>query len=389
MGLMPWKEHRIMSSKISFIEAAAKPGANVSALCREHGISRQTAYKWLRRFRAHGYEGLDEESRRPRSAPLATGEEVVAALLAARVKYPRWGPRKLAAVLRREFRDDTPSERTIARILDRFGQVRRRRRKRGLSVVERAPQVTASSPNDVWTIDFKGWWRTTDGTRCNPLTIRDAYSRFVLALVLLPHASGALVRPVMERLFRRYGVPKAIQCDNGAPFISMSARGGLTRLSAWWMSLGIRIVRSRPGCPQDNGAHERMHLDIAGDLQRTPSSTAILQQRACDRWRQEFNHVRPHDALRGRTPAEVYKPAPRRPTSKPAIYPATWLIRRVNNTGGMCISGAPFFLSAALVGQLIALEPLRGLRHRIWYYDVSLGELELVPGKHQLSRLAS
>lgn len=378
-----------MSSKILFVEAAIRPGANVSALCREHGISRQTAYKWLRRFRARGYEGLEEGSRRPRSAPLATAEEVVAALLAARVKYPRWGPRKLAGVLRREFRDDTPSERTIARILDRFGQIRRRRRKRGLSVVERAPQVTASSPNDIWTIDFKGWWRTTDGTRCNPLTVRDAYSRFVLALVLLPRASGRLVRPIMERLFRRYGVPKAIQCDNGAPFISMAGRGGLTRLSAWWMSLGIRIVRSRPGCPQDNGAHERMHLDIAGDLQRTPSSTAKLQQRACDRWRQEFNHVRPHDALRGRTPAEVYKPAPTRPTPRPAVYPATWLIRRVNQAGGVGIASNGFFVSSALIGQLVGLEPLSGLRHRVWYYDLSLGELEIMPGKRLLSRLAS
>ena len=295
-----------MSSKLAFIEQAKKPHANIAELCREHGISRQTGHKWLNRYRARGYDGLEEGSRRPKASPLATGEEVVTALLVARAAHPRWGPRKLSGVLRRQLGDATPSERTVARILDRFGEVRHRRKRRGLSVVERAPQVIAKAANDVWTIDFKGWWRATDGRRCEPLTVRDAHSRFVLALALLPRSTGAEVQRVMTRLFRRYGVPKAIQCDNGTPFICVRSAAGLTRLSAWWVSLGIRIVRSRPGCPQDNGGHERMHRDIAGELQAVPEATVLLQQRACDRWRQEFNHVRPHDALGGKTPAAVY-----------------------------------------------------------------------------------
>jgi putative transposase len=378
-----------MTSKIAFMKQATKARANIAALCREHGISRQTAYKWLKRYRQQGPDGLEENSRRPRSTPLATGEEVVAALLMARAGHPRWGPRKLIGLLRRQFGDATPSERTVARVLDRFGQVRHRRKRRGLSVVERAPQVSAKAANDVWTIDFKGWWRTANGSRCDPLTVRDAFSRFVLALTLLPRTTASEVRAVLERLFCRYGVPKAIQCDNGVPFISVRSLAGLSQLSAWWVSLGIKIVRSRPGCPQDNGGHERMHVDVAGDLQAMPEATTLRQQRACDRWRQEFNHVRPHDALRGRTPAELYKAAPTRPVMRPPLYPAGWLVRRVTKGGAIGNSNDGQFLSTALAGYYVGLQPIAGLRYRAWFYDVDLGELELVPARRVLSRLAS
>ena len=378
-----------MSSKIAFVEQASQRGANIAELCREHGISRQTGHKWLKRFRALGPDGLEDRSRRPQSAPLATGEEVVAALLAAKLAHRRWGPRKLVGLLRRQLGDATPSERTVARILDRFGQVRHRRRQRGLSVVERAPQVTAAAANDVWTIDFKGWWRAADGSRCDPLTVRDAYSRFVLALALLPRSTGAEVERVLTRLFRRYGVPKAIKCDNGAPFICSRAPAGLSKLSAWWVSLGIRIVRSRPGCPQDNGGHERMHVDIASELQAIPQATVTLQQRACDRWRQEFNHVRPHDALGGRTPADVYRPNPSRPTIRPPLYPSGWLVKRVKANGAFGNKEDEYFLSTAVAGYFIGLEPIGGLRHRAWFYDVTLGELEMTPALPVLSRLAS
>lgn len=379
-----------MSSKIAFIEQASKPDANVAQLCREHGISRETGHKWLKRFRARGYEGLEDDSRRPKSSPLATGEEVVAALLTVKAAHPRWGPRKLVRVLRREFGSATPSERTIARILERFGQVRhRRRRRRELSVVERAPQVAAMASNEVWTIDFKGWWRASDGSRCDPLTVRDAYSRFVLALELLPRPTGAEVRRILTRLFRRHGVPKAIQCDNGSPFICARSPAGLTQLSAWWVSLGIRIVRSRPGCPQDNGGHERMHLDIAAELQSVPAATRALQQRACDKWRQEFNHVRPHDALRGKTPADVFRPERSSLTIRPTAYPPGWLVRRVKLNGALGDPKDGHFMSTALAGYFVGLQPLGGLRHRAWFYDVDLGEVELAPSLRVLSRLAS
>ena len=189
-----------MSLKMEFVERATA-GASVSALCREYGISRQTGHKWLRRYREQGYEGLEEESRRPKSAPLATAEEVVASILALRESHPRWGARKFVHMLRKEFGEAAPSERTIVRVLKRFGKVRSRAARRGASLVERAPEVVAKAPNDVWTIDFKGWWRTVNGDRCEPLTVRDAYSRFVLATVLLERTDTAHVRMAMTRLF--------------------------------------------------------------------------------------------------------------------------------------------------------------------------------------------
>jgi transposase InsO family protein len=256
-------------------------------------------------------------------------------------------------------------------------------------VVERAPELTAKAPNDIWTIDFKGWWRATDGSRCDPLTVRDAYSRFVLALVLLPRTTGAEVQRVLTQLFRRYGVPKAIQCDNGSPFICVRSTAGLTRLSAWWVSLGIRIVRSRGGCPQDNGGHERMHLDIAADLQSVPEATTRLQQRACDRWRQEFNHVRPHDALQGKTPAELYKASPSRLRIRPLCYPPGWVVRRISDSGLFGSAENGTYVSKALAGYVVGLQPVEGLRYRAWFYDVDLGEIELAPTRSLIVRLAS
>ena len=378
-----------MSSKIAFVEEATQKGANIASLCRKHGISRQTGYKMLRLFEKHGYEGLEERSRRPKSAPLATAEDIVAAILAERAKHPRWGARKLAVVLSRSFGELAPSERTVHRILKRFGQIRMRRKPRQLSIVDKAPTVVAARPNDVWTIDFKGWWRTLDGTRCDPLTVRDAYSRFVLALVLVPQCTGERVRSLMLGLFRKHGLPRAIQCDNGPPFISAHSRCGLTKLSAWWISLGIKIVRSRPASPQDNGGHERMHVDIAADLQADPESSFARQQRACDRWKQMFNHVRPHEALKNKTPAEVYKSSPTKILVRPTNYPLAWLKRNVTGSGTVCVNKVQTFISTAVDGYQVGLQPLKGLRWRVWFYDLAIAEIELadVPAR-DLQRLA-
>lgn len=373
-----------MSLKIEFVERASLEGANKAALCREYGISRETGHKWLRRFQALGYGGLEEESRRPRGAPLATAEDVVVAIVGAREAHPRWGPRKLTSLLRRRLGEATPSERTVARVLKRFGKLRQRRRPRSVDVVEHAPDTAAKTPNEVWTVDFKGWWRAGDGERCEPLTVRDAASRFVLAVDLLESTTADCVRVVFERLFRLYGVPAAIQCDNGTPFVSVHARGGLTKLSAWWVSLGIRLVRSRPGCPQDNGGHERMHADLAADVQASPEDTRAAQQRACDRWRQEFNHVRPHDALNGRTPAEVYVRSATKPRARAALYAAGWIVRRVRPNGSVAMRGERCFVSAALAGHSIALEPVGGFRWRAWFLQVDLGIVEAPPDERTI-----
>jgi transposase InsO family protein len=367
-----------MSLKMEFVERAAK-GEPVAALCREFNVSRQTGHKWIKRFNEQGFAGLDEQSRRPRSAPLATAEELVMATLQAREAHPRWGPIKLQQLLRRRFADQTPGTRTIARILKRANKVRERRKRSPVSVIEHAPTLAAQAPNDVWTVDFKGWWRTTNGDRCEPLTVRDAASRFVLAIEI-GATTGRHVRQVLEPLFRRYGLPKAIQCDNGAPFISVQARAGLSTLSASWIALGIRVVRSRPGCPQDNGAHERMHADVRADVQARPAATREQQQRALDRWRVEFNQVRPHQALGGKTPAEVYKLTERRrPPTKPFPYPAHMHVRRVSIGGNVRFRNDDCFLGAPFGGLRVGIEVVDAMHVRAWLHELDLGLVDTLP----------
>ena len=366
-----------MSLKMDFVARACRPGARVSALCREFGISRQTGHKWLKRYKKHGPDGLEEISRRPKSSPLATAEEVVLAVLAVRDAHPRKGPKKLFRLLERKLGEQTPSVATIARVLRRFGKVRQRSRFSRISLVEAAPAIRAAACNDVWTVDFKGWWRSLDGQRCEPLTVRDAHSRFVLAVEVFSSPSLERAKEVFGRLFRRYGVPRYIQCDNGSPFINVRARGGLTRLSAWWVSLGITVLRSRPGCPQDNGGHERMHRDLAEDVQVMPATCRAAQQRACDRWRQEFNHVRPHEALSGEVPASLYKRSERRPHLVSYLYPPHWIVRTTARTGTLNIDGMQFKVGLALACQRVALEPIGGRNYRMWFNQVDLGTVEL------------
>jgi putative transposase len=387
---MPWQECRTMSLKREFVERASLEGAQVAPLCREYGISRETGHKWLKRFREQGYDGLEEQSRRPTITPYATATELVLAVLQAREAHPRWGPRKLLCLLRREYGEQTPSRATIARILERFGKVRERRRRSPTSIVEQAPHVVATASNDVWTIDFKGWWRTRDGARCEPLTVRDAFSRYVLSTKVMATPSMDPVWHEMERLFRRYGVPRAIQCDNGGPFVAVSSRGGLTRLSAWWLSLGIRLIRSRPGCPQDNGAHERMHRDMSEDVQAIPNDSPQGAQRALDRWRQEFNHIRPHDALDGKVPADVYRPQPQRSLRcHRHVYPSGWIVRSVyGKVGTISVRGCAYIVGRALIGHQVALEPLEGLRYGVRFGMADLGPIELCPSTADVARAA-
>jgi putative transposase len=369
-----------MSLKLDFVEKAMEPGAKLAPLCREYGISRPTGTKWVKRFKQEGYAGLDERSRRPTSSPLSLAEELVMAVLEQRDRHPTWGAKKLRDLLMKRFAQATPSIATVARILRRAGVVRARRRQCPRTSVDRAPAVAANAPNDVWTMDFKGWWRTHDGSRCEPLTVRDACSRYVLTIAVLSATTGEQVHTELERLFKKHGLPKAFQFDNGSPFISTQGRGGFTALSVWLVSLGIQIVRSRPGCPQDNGGHERMHRDVAQEVQRWPSNDLRAQQRALDRWRQEFNHVRPHEALSGKTPGDVYKPSERKLYKTTTFaYPSTFVVRRVDRAGHVGWNGETCYVGLAFRGQRIAFEPQDGLRWRLWFRDVDVGTVELLP----------
>jgi len=359
-----------------FVLRAKGPNANVAELCREYGISRKTAYKWLHRFERGGVAALQDMSRRPRRF-LTTSGEVVLRILEIRAAHARWGPKKVRVLLLRE-RAEVPSVKTIARVLERLGQPKLRRRSPTRVVDRHAPKHDVRAPNDLWTVDFKGWWRTKDGKRCEPLTVRDALSRFILCLKILSSVALAGVRPVFERLFEQYGLPRTIHVDNGSPFGSTSARCGLTKLSAWWVSLGIKVVFSRPAHPQDNGAHERMHRDISVELERRSARSLVAQQRRCDVWVEEFNHVRPHEALANRCPGELYKRSTRRYAGPRAPrYPASFAVRTVPKQGSQKYNGKEFFVGSGFAGFSIGIEHLTVTLIKIWFYEVDLGTVDL------------
>ncbi len=262
-----------MEQRHEFVLRAKEPGANISALCREYGISRKTGYKWLHRFGKQGLLGLKDQPRRSSGTPFRCSVQVSLDTVILKQRYPHFGPKKLRQLLLGSWpAREVPSLSTIGRILRHMGLTKPRRKVRRYKAGPgKRPEVVVEGPNDLWTVDFKGWWRSGNGKRCEPLTVRDAYSRFVLAIDIVERPSIECVRLVFERLFRLHGLPKAIQSDNGSPFASTSSYSGLTKLSAWWLALGIRFVRSRVGKPQDNGGHERMHRDVKDELQRHPS----------------------------------------------------------------------------------------------------------------------
>lgn len=376
-----------MGLRSEFVLAAVSPGANLSQLCRDFGISRTNGYKWIRRFKTEGEDGLADRSRRP-NAIAGTDGEIVLRVIELRRRYPKWGAKKLRHLLLRSSRPDkTPSSKTIARILDRAGEPRVRKPRRRLRVVMREHQpLVTKAPHDVWTVDFKGWWRTRDGRRFEPLTVRDAFSRYVLCLKMLNSTKSAIVKSQFEKLFERCGLPHIIRVDNGSPFACTSAPAGLSQLSAWWTSLGIRVSFSRPAHPQDNGGHERMHLDVANQLEAESADSAEAQQRAADRWRVEFNEVRPHEALGMRTPAQLYARSPRQYRGiQPAHYPASYGVRRVDRNGCVRYMGKVVFISESLIGHDLGLRRTQRGRLAARFYDLNLGlfDLAAAPAHHR------
>lgn len=255
-GAMPWKEIIPMEEKLQFASLARSGRFSVKELSEQFGVSRKTAYKWLRRYAAEGARGLQARSRRPRGCAHQTAGQWVQAILAARKAHPTWGPKKLRETLRdrADGGDDVPARTTIARVLKRHGLSRTRRRRPGVYRPKPTTLTGATQPNEVWTVDFKGWFCTADGRRCDPLTVRDLHSRFLLCCAARPNQQCKSTLRVFKALLRRHGVPKIIRVDNGAPFASCGL-GGLSRLSVWWIRQGIQVEFTRPAHPQDNGAH--------------------------------------------------------------------------------------------------------------------------------------
>lgn len=353
---MTWGSSSVMDAKLRFIADCLEGSVPMSVLCERHGISRQTGYKWLGRYAAEGPAGLEERSRAPLCHGRAMLPEVAARLIEARHRKPYWGPKKLLAVLaEQEPQRDWPSPSAVSELFRREGLSAPRRKRRRVLAVER-PFTHVVGPNDVWCIDFKGWFCTGDGRRCDPLTVSDAYSRYLLELAIV-EPTGAAVGKRLERLFAEHGLPAAIRSDNGAPFASRGA-GGLTRLSVRWVKLGIGLERIEPGKPQQNGRHERMHGTLKREACSPPQATPARQQRRFDGFRQEYNHERPHEALGQIPPARLYRNSPRPYPAKiedPA-YGEDEQVRRVRHNGTIKWKGSELFVSEALVGEIVGLK---------------------------------
>jgi putative transposase len=373
---MPWKETCAVEERMRFLVACEAGEDTMAEVCRQYGISRKTGYKWLARYREEGVEGLKDRSRAPKRPSNGLGGEVEAAVIAARAAHPTWGAKKLRVLLEREHpRTAWPARSTIAEVLRRHGLVVPRRRRRRTPPQE-GPFGSCNGPNAVWCVDFKGWFRTGDGSRCDPLTVSDAYSRYLLRCQAMANTDGGSVRPLMEASFREYGLPGAIRSDNGAPFASRGV-GGLSLLSVWWIKLGIVPERIEPGQPQQNGRHERMHLTLKAETASPPERSLRAQQSRFDAFRREFNEVRPHEGLGMRTPGSCYVASLR---AYPARledpgYPVGWCLRRVCDRGEFRWRVRKVFLGRALEGELVGLEDLGGRYWRVWFSRMALGVL--------------
>jgi len=368
---MPWKKSEPMQQRIEFAMKAMGT-LNFRALCQEYGISTKTGYKWKERFLRKGFEGMGEVSRRPKSSPNRLGEEEVCDIVRLKLAHQNWGPRKIRELYRRKYHE-VPSESSVKRVLARAGMTQERARRSNKQAGRLAAGREANTPNEVWTVDFKGWWRAK-GRRCEPLTVRDEHSRYILELRAVEDARTQTVRKRFEQLFEQQGLPQAIRSDNGAPFASITGLWGLSRLSVWWIALGINLERGRPGHPQDNGAHERMHLDISREIEALGES----DQDVLDLWRQSFNYERPHDALGLRCPGELYQRSERKYEGTPEdlIYPQM-CARRVSARGCIQVDNQAFFLSTALAHWSVGLKPIAPNLMELWFGQLLLGQVDL------------
>jgi putative transposase len=378
---MPWIEGSVRDQKLLFVADCLRGEASMTALCERYGISRQTGYVLKERFLAEGPSGLEERSRAPLHHGRATPAELVARLMEARQRWPYWGPKKLLAKLSREEPQLAwPSASTGSEILRREGLSQPRRRRRRPLTVEQ-PFLAVTAANDAWCIDFKGWFRTADGKRCCPFTVTDAFSRYLLAVEVIDPVTEA-VQATMDRLFAQYGLPTSIRSDNGTPFASTGA-GGLTRLSARWAKMGIRLERIWPGKPQQNGRHERMHRTLKAEACQPPSANAADQQSRFDIFRNEFNHERPHEALGQHQPAEFYRPSPR-PFVEPVgdvAYGPHEQVRRIRSSGEIRWRGSLLFVSEAITGETVAVSKRPDGHWLIRFADVALGLIDRSSGK--------
>jgi putative transposase len=374
---MAWKETHVMDERMKFVADWLSEEVSLAELCRWYGVSRKTGYKLICRYQAEGPAGLMDRSRAPHCHPNAIDDEREAAILGLREEHPTWDAKKLKRHLEDAYCDKHwPARSTIAGMLDRHGLVRRRKlRRRGASHL--SPLARAEASNQVWGMDFKGWFRTSDGQRCDPFTVSDLASRYVLRLQALDRPDGAHVWPILEATFREVGLPEVIRSDNGPPFASTAA-GGLSWLAVQLIKAGVKPERIKPGRPDQNGRHERMHRTLKEETAKPPAANQRAQQRRFDEFRRIFNEERPHEALELDTPAAHYQPSPRFYSGRlrEPDYAADHQVRRVRNNGDIKWLGGRVFLSEALIGEPVGIvETDEGL-HTVYYGPIFLGCLD-------------
>jgi transposase InsO family protein len=377
---MPWKESSRMSLRTEFVLLAQKPNANLSLLAQRFGISRKTAYKWLQRFQDGGTIALADGSRKPHCSPARTPQELEQLVLHLRHQHPAWGGRKLRARLLALGHTHVPAASTMTAILRRHGCLDGSR----AGLPRDCQRFEHPAANDLWQMDFKGHFAMTDGQRCHPLTVLDDHSRYALGLVACADQQTATVRTALTGLFGRYGLPRRMLMDNGAPW-GDAADSPYTPLTVWLLHLGVRVSHGRPYHPQTQGKDERFHRTLRAELlSRQTFSNLADCQRPFDVWRQVYNHERPHDALQLAVPATRYQPSPRPlpPALPPIEYPLGSVVRKVQQGGWFSYRGHGYRISKAFHGYPIALRPqAQDGQLAIWFCQHRVAILDLRQGQ--------
>jgi putative transposase len=374
---MPWSQTSPMDRKTQFIADYLREVLSITELSDLYGISRKTAYNVIERYLRQGPAGLEERSRRPHTSPSHTPPEVEQALLEVRRRHPSWGAKKLLTIVhKRHPRWDLPHRSTVCDILSRNGMVPKKRRRRRIGHPGK-PTSSILAPNDLWCADFKGQFKTGDGLYCYPLTVTDGFSRYLLGCQALSSTAVAGAKPVFTRLFKEYGLPKRIRTDNGVPFATTTL-ARLSKLSAWWVRLGVMPEFIEPGKPQQNGRHERMHLTLKNETTRPPAGSLAAQQRKFNVFVDEFNNERPHEALDQQTPASCYEPSTREMPNKlpPLVYPDRFEVRYVSGNGGIRWNNDWVNVSSVCIGEYVGLEEIDNGIWNVYFGPLKLGRLD-------------
>lgn len=374
---MPWSETSPMDQRLRFVADCQRRFFTFSELCERFGVSRKTGYKWLSRYEKEGPPGLVDRSRRPQTCPHQTAARLVEALLEARRRHPSWGPKKLIPILARKHPSwKWPALSTCSAVIKRHGLIQQHRRRRHPGHPGR-PTTPMTEPNEIWTADFKGEFKTRDGIYCYPLTVADGYSRYLLACQGLRSTKIRLAQPVFRRLFVEYGLPRIIRTDNGVPFAT-TALGRLSRLSVWWIRLGIFPELIEPASPQQNGSHERMHKTLKAETTRPPRGNLRAQQAKFNVFRTEFNEERPHEALGQETPASRYRRSSRKLPKKlpPIEYPGHFEVRLVSKNCGIRWKNHRVCVTHTLAGEYVGLEEVDDGVWDVYFGPVKLGRMD-------------